>query len=306
MKDALCTYFDHNYIVRGVLTLRSIRRHDAGTPIYVLALSDLCGSVLRSLALSNVHVIDLVQLEAAYPELLSVKPYRKSVEYYFTLTPFLPKYILSKSDVDRVTYHDSDLYFFSPPQAILRTLDRASVAITPHRFSWAYRNHVAYGHFNVAWITFRRCPEGLQCLDGYAADCMAWCYDRVEGDKFGDQKYLDKWPSRYPSLKVIDDKGVNLAPWNLDNYRIWLKNKRVMVDDDPLVFYHFTATTVADDGSLQVFVPAPATVSKAVLFDNVIRPYQERYAATREGLFQRFPDLTGSDKRHLRLEGHQS
>ena len=226
MNDVYCGYFDHNYLPRALLTIRSLRLFDTSTPIYILALSDLCETILNELALPNVKVIPLRALEAAYPELDALKPTRTRVEYYFTLTPYLPHFIFASTPAGRVTYIDMDLYFFSSPKPVLSALGEASVAITPHRFSAGYRHHFVFGFFNVAWITFRRCAEGLECLDAYKADCTAWCYDRPEEGRFADQKYLDSWPRRYPMLKVIEHKGVNLAPWNVDNYELGPSIKR--------------------------------------------------------------------------------
>ena len=117
----------------------------------------------------------------------------------------------------------------------------------------------------MAWITYRRNAEGLDCVNTYKAECTAWCYDRVEDGKFGDQKYLDAWPERYPSLKIIEHKGFNLAIWNVNNYMMRPKNGVVMIDDDPLVFYHFASTQLLPDGTVRVPVPARGGRSKAVL-----------------------------------------
>jgi hypothetical protein len=193
--------------------------------------------------------------------------------------------------VDRVTYIDADLYFFSSPAPLLKSLGEASVAITPHRFSFIYQRHIVYGRFNVAWMTFRRCAEGLDCLNSYKADCTAWCFDRPEAGRFADQKYLDAWPGRYPSLKIIEHKGVNLAAWNLDNYAVQMKNATPMIDGDPLVFFHFTGTSLREDGGLNVYVPPPPTPSKDVLIRHVINPYIEKYDILNVSLRKRFPAL---------------
>ena len=76
MSDIYCTYFDHNYLSRAVLTIESLRRFDAETPIYVLALSEPCEKILRELALHRVEIIPMATLEAAYPELAGIKPTR--------------------------------------------------------------------------------------------------------------------------------------------------------------------------------------------------------------------------------------
>lgn len=291
MDDIYCCYFDHNYLSRALLTIGSLRRFEPDTPIYVLALSELCGTILRDLRLPNVEVVPLAELEQAYPELDPIKRTRKLVEYYFTLSPFLPHYLFSRTAADRVTYIDGDLYFFTSPRPVRDGLGEASVAITPHRFSFEYRNHVQYGIFNVAWITYRRCAEGLDCLNAYKADCTAWCYDRVEDGKFADQKYLDAWPARYPNLKIIEHKGFNLAIWNAHNYMIRVKNDVVTIDDDPLVFYHFASTQVLPDGTVDVPVLPRGGRSKTVLIEHVTRPYARMLAEERRRLLQRFPAL---------------
>ena len=291
MKDIYCTYFDHNYLSRALLTIRSLQQFDPKTPIYVMALSELCEAILRDLAWPNVEIISLSTLENAYPELVPIKSGRRLIEYYFTLSPFLPHYLFSKTDADRITYIDGDLYFFTSPLPIRESLGDASVAITPHRFSFAFRTYVQYGLFNVAWITYRRCDEGLNCLNAYKADCTAWCYDRVENGKFADQKYLDAWPDRYPSLKIIEHKGFNLANWNIHNYMIRLQNDVVMIDDDPLVFFHFASTQIRPDGSAQVIVEHRGGRSKAVLFEHVVAPYVRKLEEQNRLLLRRFPAL---------------
>jgi len=294
MKDIYCTYFDHNYLSRAVLTIESLRRFDPETPIYVLTLSAPCEAILRELALPNVITIPLSTLENAYPELIAIKSARRLIEYYFTLSPFLPHYLFAQTEADRITYIDGDIYFFTSPLPVRDSLGDASVAITPHRFSFEFRNHVQYGLFNVAWITYRRCEEGLNCLNAYKADCTAWCYDRVENGKFADQKYLDAWPNRYPLVKIIEHKGFNVANWNINNYMIRLKNDVVMIDGDPLVFFHFASTQIRPDGKAYVLVAHRGGRSKAVLFTHVVDPYIRKLEEQNRLLTERFPALAAA------------
>jgi hypothetical protein len=293
MDHAYCAYFDHNYLPRALLTFSSLRRFDTASTIYVLALSKLCETIMHELALPKVKVIPLATLEKAYPELETAKPTRSRTEYIFTLTPFLPHYVLTIApSIKRVTYMDADFFFFSSPEPLLNATRTASVAITPHRFSPLYPEHIKFGRFNVGWITYRRCAEGYECLNTYRVECAAWCYDRLEDARFGDQLYLDAWPKRYRSLKIIEHKGVNLASYNVDNYQIREQGANLMVDDEPLVFFHYNNITPLPDGSIHAYLPPSSRhIGNSVLYRHVLHPYAVEYQLARAALYRRFPEL---------------
>jgi len=303
MKHAYCTYFDHNYLSRALLMLRSLRAYDAESTVFVLALSDLCQAALKRLDLPKVEVIALYELEQAYPELLTVKLDRTPIEYNFTLTPVLPLYVFGLAPVERVIYVDADLYFFSSPQPVLDATAQASVAITPHNFSPLMRDKIVYGRFNVGWMTFRCCPEGLDCLETYKANCLAWCFDRLEDGRFADQRYLDAWPDSYPGLAIVTHKGVNAGPWNADNYRFSERGGRFFADDDPLVCYHFSSIRIEPDGSFEGLIPDGHRAAESVLVRRIIRPYTARLLRERVELRRRFPALAAAEYAGLRYRG---
>jgi putative methyltransferase (TIGR04325 family) len=300
MKHAYCTYFDHNYLSRALLMLRSLRAFDAESTIFVLALSDLCQAALKRVALPKVEVIALAELERAYPELLAVKLDRTPIEYIFTLTPTLPLYVFGAAQVERVTYVDADLYFFSSPQPVLDATAQASVAITPHNFSPSMRDKIVYGRFNVGWMSFRRSPEGLACLEAYKMNCLAWCYDRLEDGLFADQRYLDTWPESYPGLAIIAHKGVNTGPWNADNYRFTERGGQFFADGDPLVCYHFSSIRIEPNGSFEGPIPEGHRVTESLLVRRIIRPYVAHLLRERVELHRRFPALAAAEYASLR------
>ena len=239
-----CTYFDRGFLIQGVALARSLTRHDPGAVLWVLALDDFTGEVLREIGGPGIRVVALSTLESSDPELKTAKANRSRVEYFFTLSPCWPRSLLqTHPDIERITYIDADMLFFSSPAPIFAAMEetRASVLITAHRFPQWLRHYERHGVFNVGVESFRNDAPGRACLDDWRRRCLEWCYDRLEAGRYADQKYLDAWPQQWgESLQVLAHPGVNLAPWNWPRHRIAVSHSGVVsVDDSPLVLFHF-------------------------------------------------------------------
>jgi hypothetical protein len=62
----------------------------------------------------------------------------------------------------------------------------------------------------------------------------------VEGDRFADQRYLDRLPELFAGVHVIGHLGANLAPWNFADYRVEWRDGSVEIEGRyPLLFFHF-------------------------------------------------------------------
>jgi len=243
LKDIynFCTYFDTNYLTRGLALEHSLHSHCPQAVLWILCMDSLCYESLLKLNLSNVNLIRREDFERGDEELAGARKDRTPVEYYFTCTPSILLYLFQHHlDMKLLTYIDSDFFFFSDPTEILLDVAKYSISITPHRFPTNLRFlERSYGVYNVGWITFARDEEGMSCLKSWRKQCIEWCYDRVEEGRFGDQMYLDDWPSRFSNLKIIHHIGVNLAPYNLANYKITLREGRISVNQSSLICFHF-------------------------------------------------------------------
>jgi hypothetical protein len=235
-----CTYFDRHYLARGLALYRSLARHCEEFQLYVLCLDEVTQTTLLKLSLPNIVAISLKELESADPPLLLTKQSRSTIEYYFTCTaPFLLHVHSRFPEIDVINYVDADLFFFANPDPIFRELVGHSILIIEHRLV----HHLSYletaGKYNVGFLSFRLDTNGLACLRWWRERCLEWCYDRVEGDRFADQRYLDDWPTRFDGVRVLQHDGAGLAPWNVGRYQLARLAGTLFVGTKPLIFYHF-------------------------------------------------------------------
>ncbi len=236
-----CTYFDHHYLARGLALYRSLREHCPEFRLWVLCMDDIAYQTLTELKFPEVRLITLEEFERDDEPLKIAKTNRSRIEYYFTCTPSLSLYVLNHyPEVDLITYIDADLFFFSSPLPLFEEMTDASVAIIGHRFPTKLKGLEVNGIYNVGWLSFKRDINGLACLQWWRDRCIEWCYDRIENGRFADQKYLDDWPTRFQNVVVLEHKGANVAPWNLENHHLSYQNgNTVTVDNQPLIFFHF-------------------------------------------------------------------
>jgi len=236
-----CTYFDSNYLLRGITLYRSLVKYcKKPFRFYVLCLDEDVFNALTKLDEENIVPIELRRVEQWDHELLVAKVNRSRIEYYFTLSPILPLFVLEHFKVDLVTYLDADLMFFSSPEPIYEELGDASIFVAEHRFSEELKDSIKFGRFNVQCQAFRNNETGLKCLKHWRQQCLEWCYDRLEDGKFADQKYLDEWPELYgDNLVISQHPGVGVAPWNVANLDVVCNENGYHVCGKPLIFYHF-------------------------------------------------------------------
>jgi len=225
----------------------SLSEYSAEFHLYIFSFDDLSERMLKKMNLPHVTVVSLEDFETE--ELKSVKKDRSKAEYCWTCTSSTISYVFRTFKVPECTYLDSDLLFFSDPSVLIEELDRdrKNVLMTEHRFSFLPRLYEEKrgGRFCVQFLTFRNEASSLKVLDKWRNQCIEWCYSRYEDGKFGDQKYLDEWPTIYDNTHILKHQGGGVAPWNLDRYRFYRENAKLngivrkTGEEFDLVFYHF-------------------------------------------------------------------
>lgn len=245
-----CTYFDKNYLSRGIALYFSLVKHVKNFKLYVLCLDDKTYGVLKKLDYVHVKLIQLEELESYFPELDAAKKNRSVVEYYWTLTPFLPKYLLNKSNnINIITYLDADLFFYLKPDLIYEELADNSVLIVPHGLKKGdIEAENNWGKFNVGLMMFKNNQNANNIIEWWANKCLEWCYYKVEEDRAGDQKYLDYFPELFAGVIISSHIGARIGGWNIHYYKYRKKKQGFIVlpSKDPLIYCHFNKVVIND------------------------------------------------------------
>lgn len=252
-----CTLFDSNYLNRGLVMHQSLMEQGEEFHLFIFPFDDIALQALRKLDLSNVTLIPLRDFEGN--DLLKVKPTRSKGEYCWTSTPYTIEYVLDTFNVPQCTYLDADLCFFSKPGVLLDEMKEASVLITEHRYTPEYDQSLMSGIYCVQFLSVKNTANGRTVLSWWRDRCLEWCYNRVEDGKFGDQKYLDDWTTRFQGVHVLEHLGGGVAPWNIQQYQLSRDNegKWWIADHQgarkvPLVFYHFHYVRFLEGGKVDI------------------------------------------------------
>lgn len=213
------TLLDSLFLPQGVALHTSMERHLKDYVLWVLCVDDPAYAALTKLQLPNVRLLQLSCIETK--ELSRLKPARTKGEFCWTLTPYAPRFVFEADKaVERVTYLDADLWFKKSPAPIFEEFNQSGkhVLITDHAYGPEHDQSENSGQFCVQFMTFTR-VGGEPVRKWWEDRCNEWCYARVENGKFGDQKYLDDWPTRFKaSVHVLTNKELVLAPWNAFRY----------------------------------------------------------------------------------------
>ncbi len=267
------TLFDSAFLPQGLALHESLEMHAGEYMLWVLCMDNATHDVLKKLRLPNMRLFRLADVETA--DLVRIKPGRTQAEYCWTLTPFtLALVFAADPNIARATYIEADLWLLGSPAPIFREFDSSGghVLITRHAFAAEHDQSAMSGTYCVQFMTFTR-VGGESVRNWWQERCLEWCFARLEDGKFGDQKYLDDWPTRFPEqVHVLEHPEWTLAPWNATRFPY-----------GEGVFYHFHGLRLERQRRVHLGgYPLPP-----VLIRYVYEPYLEalrRAAAALEGV----------------------
>lgn len=263
-----CTLFDSNYASKGIALYLSLEQQTDDFVLYVMGMDRKCQEILSSIGFKHMVVECIDDVDS--PELAEAKGNRSRAEFCWTCGSFFTDYFLHKYNLPDITYLDSDLMFFSSPQVVFDELKRknASVGLASH-----FMKYPLFGKYCVQYVYFKNDKDGSDCLRWWRDECLKWCYSRVEDGKYGDQKYLDYFADKFNHVCEIDNRGVGVAYWNMndnsykDGYTYYKGQKW------PTVFFHYSGINVQVKDGVMTF--RHTMYLRDIIRKTFIEPYAE-------------------------------
>ena len=150
-----------------------------------------------------------------------------------------------------VVYLDPDVVVFNRLDSILNHLASFSILLTPHQLDpidpngWGElhdeRVSLLTGVFNFGFFAVAPTNVGKSFSKWWEYRTVENCFENSEAGLFTDQKWGNLIPVLFPETRILRERGLNVASWNLHERNIRISDQGdFFVDSDPLVFFHFT------------------------------------------------------------------
>ena len=242
-KKYICTYFDQNYLPRGLALFNSLKRFHNDFVFFVLTFDDYTFNYLNQINENRIKLISIKEYNTYFKT--SADSFRDRKQYYFSATPNICLYLLKEHPyIDILLYLDADVFLFNSLDTLYDEFGNSSIGLTPHRVNPLLKIFVKhYGKYNVGVNLFRNSEIGLNCLCDWKNECESWYHGKpgYPLSYFSDQIFLDSWDKKHKGLKVIENIGVNTCYWNAGNYKFRKIDAVYYVNKTPLIIFHFSS-----------------------------------------------------------------
>jgi len=173
------------------------------------------------------------------------------IEMNTCIKPFICKYLLGF--YSKVIYLDPDILVFNSLSVVLDELEEASFVITPHALCSpedslrpSDQDFLRFGLYNLGFFGATRSAVDSGLLDWWHNKLIEECFYEPSSGYGVDQKFVDLIPVYFENVKIIRNKGLNIAFWNLHERAITSLDEDYFVDGSPIIFVHFSSYAGSD------------------------------------------------------------
>lgn len=233
------------HLFKMIAMYSSLKAHCSDFQLFILCMDEEVYEILARINFANITLVKLEEIEDH--QLLVAKSNRSFHEYCWTLKAAFLYYILKNCPSDAYYAHlDADLCFYANPALIFDEDPTASLYLTHHRNSEMFEyTYNLTGIFNSGFVGCKNNSTALEAVYQWKERCIQKCsFMDLANKTFGDQRYIEDWPNNFKNVHIVNSLGANAALWNIQDYNVTLRDGRVYLNNDPLIFYHFSGFTI--------------------------------------------------------------
>jgi glycosyltransferase involved in cell wall biosynthesis len=314
MKKLAFTSITTNYLPKARVLAHSVKRHASDVSFQLVVAEPFDHSLLRPddpfdciLSIDQLGIPDLQRW--LFPHAV--------VEACTALKGLSLEKLLDTPDDAAVLYFDPDIVVTHSLDGLFDEFDAASIVLTPHGTEPETEpraiidneiSHMRYGVYNLGFIGVRNTKAGRKFARWWTQRLHEYCYDDIESGIFTDQRWIDLAPAFFEGVKVLRNPGYNVATWNLSHRVVTGSiNNGLRVDEQPLVFYHFSGF---DSGAMETMLAAYGGKSPVLQrfrkwYVRECEKMGQRDLGSRPWLYSRFDNGEAITKEHRRTYRHR-
>lgn len=268
MHSCFCTIITQEYLPYAKALLVSLREFKADMELIVLVTDSQAIEIADLPSGMKIIFYDELCSSGIGAEILTKYRQQYHDAFRWSMKPVLVSYLLKQ--YQKVIYTDCDIHFFSSYDFLLHLLNEYDIILSPHfrssdpvmdteNFFLQYYAGLYNGGFVAA------SQKGKQAMRWWAEACSFVCKKDSALGQFDDQTHLNLIPIFFDRVNILKHKGCNVANWNQIECKRFLVNNEVVINDGiPIVFIHFTASTIRGilNGSDKLLLPFLAIYDK--------------------------------------------
>lgn len=294
MKKAIFTICSRNYLAYALTLQRSVKTHEPDTPFFIYLADDPLDPGMAP----DVQIIPARDL--GLPMLLDMAFRYTVMEFNTAIKADCFLDLLTRRGFDAAIYLDPDIQVFAPLAEVDSAFrNGASAVLTPHVLGPlapgvqpAEADIMQSGIFNLGFGAFAATPESLAFIEWWAGKLHTECYSAPEKGMFVDQRLVDFAPAFIANLGILRHRGYNVAYWNLARRQVTAIGTGWKVNEEPLVFFHFSGVVPGARGVVSKHLGAgPQDASDAVF--SLIHAYQDSLSAAGHAHWSAIPYAFG-------------
>ncbi|WP_426065004.1 hypothetical protein [Flavobacterium sp. DSP2-3-1] len=249
MKIAF-TICSNNYLAQAKILGDSLLEKNPNYK-FVIGLCDLLSDDIDYSFFENIEIIPVSQINIyCFDEI--IKKY-DIIELNTSIKPSFFKYFSNQyENLETIIYFDPDIQIFNNLFLLEKYLEDSDVLLTPHilnpisvdDFQPSENIFLNYGIYNLGFLALNpKSKNAIDLLEWWEDKTLRIGFNRVSDGLFVDQLWINLAPIFFNNIKVLQEYGFNVAPWNLHERNSIHRNddEYIMSDNSKLVFYHFSS-----------------------------------------------------------------